>query len=72
VVVVLPLVRRDHEARILGRPLHALLHRALAVGASVVAPETYNIHTHMHEKSLSSVLHLESASASLKSRGRQI
>lgn len=40
VVAVLALVGGDHDGRVIGRPLHALLHSALAVGAPVVAPES--------------------------------
>jgi hypothetical protein len=38
VVAVLALVGGDDHGGIVGGPLHALLHRAFAVGASVVAP----------------------------------
>jgi len=38
VVAVLALVGGDDHGGIVGGPLHALLHRAFAVGASVVTP----------------------------------
>lgn len=41
------LVRRDHDARVLVRPLHPLLHRALLRRAPIVAPaiETTQFHS---------------------------
>ena len=38
VVAVLALVGGDHHGGVVRRPLHALLHGAFSVGASVVAP----------------------------------
>jgi hypothetical protein len=49
------LVSSDHDARILGQPLHLLLHIARVVGAPIVAPACMHARTHVSAATFYSV-----------------